>query len=137
MTAGAGAGDGADAGADALRIAAGPSPSQLVASARGAQPAPPQREVGPAPDAEPAAPYDPLRLCIYATIALLGWLGGPATLVVFSVIGFVGYWKAWRGGLKRSKCWLRDTRLVLAYFAVLTAAGVWGAYVFVTNLLGA
>jgi hypothetical protein len=115
--------------ADARRIASGPPPSQLVPASRGAEP-------GAEPQPETAAPYDPLRLCVYATIALLGWLGGPVTLIVFSVIGFAGYWKAWRGGLKRSKCWLRDTRLVLAYFAVLTVAGVWGTYSLVAPLLG-
>jgi hypothetical protein len=117
--------------ADARRIAAGPPPSAMVPPPQGALPI----AEPPVQAAEGAAPYDPLRLCIYATIALLGWLGGPVTLIVFAVIGFLGYWKAWRGGLKRSKCWLRDTRLVLAYFAALTAAGVWGTYALVTSLL--
>jgi hypothetical protein len=112
--------------ADARRIASGPPPSQLVPAPADPQPVPDPEQAG-------AAPYDPLRLCIFATIALLGWLGGPVTLVVFAGIGFAGYWKAWRGGLKRSKCWLRDTRLVLTYFAVLTAAGVWGTYALVTS----
>ena len=116
--------------ADARRIASGPPPSRLVPAPAATQPL-----AGPQPTT--AAPYDPLRLCIYATIALLGWLGGPVTLIVFSVIGFAGYWKAWRGGLRRSKCWLRDTRLVLTYFAVLTAAGVWGAYLLLAALLPA
>ena len=114
--------------ADARRIASGPQPSQLVPVAGGAQPL-----AEPQPDS--AAPYDPLRLCIYATIALLGWLGGPVTLIVFSVVGFAGYWKAWRGGLRRSKCLLRDTRLVLAYLSLLAAAGIWGNYSVVTSLL--
>ncbi|MFC0681892.1 hypothetical protein ACFFGH_29005 [Lysobacter korlensis] len=113
---------------DARRIASGPTPSQLVPDPGGAQ-------FSAASRSGDATPYDPLRLCIFATIALLGWLGGPVTLIVFSVVGFAGYWKAWRGGLKKSKCWLRDTRLVLAYFAVLTAAGVWGTYAVVTSLL--
>jgi hypothetical protein len=77
---------------------------------------------------EQAAPFDPLRLCIFATIALLGWAAGPFALVVFAAVGFAGYWKARRAGLTRSKCYLRDTRLVLAYLAVLTAAGLWGIY---------
>jgi hypothetical protein len=67
-------------------------------------------------------------LCIYATIALLGWLAGPVALVVFAVVGAAGYWKARRAGLKRSRCFLRDTRVVLAYFALLIAAGAWGTY---------
>jgi hypothetical protein len=49
-------------------------------------------------------------------------------LVVFAGVGFAGYWKARRAGLTRSKCYLRDTRLVLAYLAALTAAGLWGVY---------
>jgi hypothetical protein len=71
------------------------------------------------------APYDPLRLCVYATIALLGWLGGPVTLLVFAGLGFAGYLSARRAGLTRSRCFLRDTRLVLGYLAALGAvAGV-------------
>jgi hypothetical protein len=71
-------------------------------------------------------PYDPLRLCIYATIALLGWLLGPVALVLFAGVGFAGYWRARRAGLTRSKCFLRDTRLVLTYLGVLALAGVAG-----------
>jgi hypothetical protein len=118
----------ADADADARRIAAGPPPSRLV-------PAPAADPPVMEPQSGTPAPYDPLRLCVYATIALLGWLAGPITLIVFAGIGFAGYWKAWRGGLKRSKCFVRDTRLVLAYFAALTAAGVWGGYAVITSLL--
>jgi hypothetical protein len=70
-------------------------------------------------------PYDPLRLCIFATVALLGWLLGPVALLFFAGLGFAGYWQARRAGLTRSKCLLRDTRLVLGYLAALaTAAGV-------------
>jgi len=84
----------------------------------------------PAVDAADVPPYDPLRLCILATVALLGWLGGPWVLAVFSALGFVGYAKARRGGLLTSRCFLRDTRLVLTYLAVLFIAagfGVWRA----------
>lgn len=73
-----------------------------------------------------AAPYDPLRLCVYATIALLGWLGGPVTLLVFAVLGLAGYGAARRAGLRRSRCFLRDTRLVLTYLGILAAAGAAG-----------
>ncbi|MEI2778021.1 MAG: hypothetical protein V9G19_19070 [Tetrasphaera sp.] len=72
------------------------------------------------------APYDPLRLCIFATIALLGWLLGPYAVILFGALGFTGYWQARRAGLTRSKCFLRDTRLVLGYLAVLVAAGIVG-----------
>ena len=76
-----------------------------------------------------AAPYDPLRLCIFATVALLGWLLGPVALVGFAVLGLVGYTKAYRAGLTRSKCLLRDTRLVIGYLALLAAAGAAGVVV--------
>ena len=79
-------------------------------------------------DDEPEAPFDPLRLCIFATIALLGWIFGPFALAVFAGLGFSGYWRARRAGLTRSRCYLRDTRLVLGYLAllmILAAAGVW------------
>ena len=81
------------------------------------------------PAATDAAPYDPLRLCIFATIALLGWLLGPVALLGFAVLGLVGYAKAYRAGLTRSKCFLRDTRLVITYLALLAVAGAAGVVV--------
>jgi hypothetical protein len=73
-------------------------------------------------------PYDPLRLCVYATVALIAWVVGPLAVVGFALLGFAGYWRARRAGLKRSKCALRDTRLVLAYLGAMAAAGA-GAFV--------
>ena len=72
------------------------------------------------------APYDPLRLCVFATVALLGWLLGPLALLFFAGLGFAGYWRARRAGLTRSKCFLRDTRLVLGYLGGLAVAGAVG-----------
>ena len=118
------------ADADARRLASGSPPSRLVPATQGAEPV-------ASPEPETAPPYDPLRLCVFATIALLGWLAGPVALVGFAAMGFAGYWKAWRGGLKTSKCFLRDTRLVLAYFLVLASAGGFGTYALVARLLGA
>ncbi|MFC7485739.1 hypothetical protein ACOCJ7_04365 [Knoellia sp. CPCC 206453] len=74
------------------------------------------------PVAEPEV-FDPLRLCIFATIALLGWLLGPIALVFFAGLGVVGYGKARRAGLLKSKCLLGDTRLVLAYLGLLVIVG--------------
>ena len=71
-----------------------------------------------------AAPFDPLRLCIFATVALLGWLLGPLALAFFAGLGVVGYTRARRAGLLRSKCLLGDTRLVLAYLAALVVLAV-------------
>jgi hypothetical protein len=87
----------------------------------------------PAQEVSPAAPYDPLRLCIFATVALLGWLGGPWVLAVFSALGFAGYWKARRAGLLTSRCFLRDTRLVLTYLALLFAAAGYGLWQVLTS----
>lgn len=118
---------------DARRIAAGPLPSQLMRS----------KHAGghghkPDPDTDPQSPppFDPLQLCIFATVALLGWAAGPVALAVFAAIGFAGYWKARRRGLSKSKCYLRDTRLVLTYLGILLAAGLWGMYSLAAQLFG-
>jgi len=81
---------------------------------------------GTSQPAEHAPPYDPLRLCIFATIALLVWALGPVALLGFAVLGLVGYTKAYRAGLTRSKCFLRDTRLVIGYLSLLALAGAAG-----------
>ncbi len=107
----------------ASRIARGPRPSDFIAGGT------------TVPQAEDAKPFDPLRLCIFATISLLGWVFGPLAVVVFAGVGFTGYWKARQAGLTRSRCYLRDTRLVLAYLAALAAAGVWGLVVLVQRWL--
>jgi hypothetical protein len=75
---------------------------------------------------EGQAPYDPLRLCVYATVALIAWLVGPVAVLGFAALGFAGYWRARRAGLARSRCVLRDTRLVLGYLALLGLAGAVG-----------
>ncbi|MFC6237880.1 hypothetical protein [Longivirga aurantiaca] len=74
----------------------------------------------------PSTPFDPLRLCIFTTVALLAWVFGPLAVLVFASIGLAGYWRAHRAGLTRSRCYLRDVRLVLAYLAVIAAAAVAG-----------
>lgn len=86
---------------------------------------PDPRQVAPdraEPVEEPV--FDPLRLCIFATIALLGWLLGPLAVIVFATVGVAGYWKARRAGLTQSRCYLRDTRLVLTYLAALVVTAV-------------
>lgn len=69
--------------------------------------------------------YDPLRLCVYATVALLAWLLGPWAVLGFALLGLIGYVRARRAGLLQSKCVLRDTRLVIGYLALVgTTAAV-------------
>ncbi|MEV4370616.1 hypothetical protein AB0J71_26340 [Nonomuraea sp. NPDC049637] len=63
---------------------------------------------------------------MYATVALLAWLLGPWAVLGFAALGFAGYWKARRAELTRSKCLLRDTRLVLAYLGLIGLAAVVG-----------
>ena len=70
--------------------------------------------------------YDPLRLCVYATVALLAWLLGPFAVLGFAALGFIGYLRARRAGLRRSKCVLRDTRLVLTYLGLIGAGAAVG-----------
>ena len=79
------------------------------------------------PEADP--PFDPLKLCVFATVALLGWLLGPWALLVFSVVAGLGYARARRDGLLRSRCKLGDTRLVLLYLVVLGVAAAYGIYI--------
>jgi hypothetical protein len=71
-------------------------------------------------------PYEPLRLCVYTTVALLAWLLGPVVVVAFAVAGFVAYYAARRAGLHRGRCMLRDTRLVLLYLGLAAVAGAAG-----------
>ena len=69
-------------------------------------------------------PFDPIRLCVYTTIALLAWLvSPPVMLMAMSALGIVGYLRAMRAGLTRSKCVLREPRLVLVYLGSAFIAG--------------
>jgi hypothetical protein len=69
---------------------------------------------------------DPLPLCVYATVAALTWWLGPVAVTAFAALAFAAYLSAWRRGLRRSSCKLRDVRLVLTYLATLTLAGMAG-----------
>lgn len=83
----------------------------------------PGRPIPGAPDtaAAKAAPFDPLRLCIFTTVALLTWVFGPLAVLWFAGMGLVGYWRAHQAGLTRSNCYLRDVRLVLLYLGTIAA----------------
>lgn len=63
--------------------------------------------------------FDPLRYCIFTTIALIAWaVSAPVAVALMSALGLAAYWSAWRGGLRTSKCVLRDVRLVLVYLGL-------------------
>jgi len=85
------------------------------------------------PSEKASQPFDPLRLCIYTTVALLGWLLGPFAVIWFAALGLAGYWKAHQAGLTRTRCALGDVRIVLAY---LFAIAVIATFVAVRTLLG-
>jgi hypothetical protein len=95
------------------------------------------RQVAPPHETTPAAAYDPLRLCVFATVALIAWLLGPVAVAFFAVVGAVGYVRARREGLLRSRCKLGDTRLVIAYLVAVALVGVAGtAYALTGGHLG-
>jgi len=86
----------------------------------------------------PAVPatFDPIRYCVYTTVALLAWLVSPPVMVMaMSGLGLVAYWRAVRGGLTRSKCVLRNPRLVLLYLATVFTGGVVGLALEISRLL--
>ena len=97
----------------------------MTAPTNASTPAPGTPGVPPTAEPRTATP-DPLRLCIFATIALLGWLAGPFALAAFAALAFAGYWRARRAGLTRSRCVLGDTRVVLTYLSLLVLAAVLG-----------
>jgi hypothetical protein len=76
-----------------------------------------------------AVPFDPIRLCVYTTIALLAWVVSPPVMMTaMSALGLVAYARAMRGGLTRSKCVLRKPRLVLLYLGSVFVAGAVAIY---------
>jgi hypothetical protein len=80
------------------------------------------------------ASLDPVRHCVYTTIALIAWvITPPAAVVWLSSLGLWGYARAWRAGARRSRCVLRDIRLVFAYMG---SAFVLGAAFTVRSLVG-
>ena len=83
----------------------------------------------------PAPPFDPLRLCVFTTIALLAWVLGPVVVLVFALVGIAGYVKARRGGLLRSKCKLGDTRVVIGYLSLVALAALAALVLWVLRLI--
>ncbi len=72
----------------------------------------------------PAVP-DPIRFCVWTTVALLAWLlSPPVAAALFAAAGIVAYARAYRRGLRQSDCILRDVRLVMLYLALVAALGL-------------
>jgi hypothetical protein len=70
------------------------------------------------------APFDPLRFCVFATVALLAWIvSAPVMMMVMSGFGLWAYAQAMRAGLTSTKCVLRHPRLVLLYLGAIFVAG--------------
>lgn len=74
-----------------------------------------------APPPPGTAPFDPLRLCVFTTVAVIACVFGPLAVLAFALIAIRGYSRARRAGLMRSRCKLGDTRAVLAYLWVVAA----------------
>ena len=69
--------------------------------------------------------FDPIRFCIFTTIALIAWVCGPPFAVtLMSGMGLWAYANAWRQGLRQSKCFLRDPRLVMGYLGAAFVLGL-------------
>ncbi len=92
--------------------------------ARAAQAA--RAAAGERPQSIPPPPIaDPLRFCVWTTVALLAWIVSPALVAaIFGFAGFYAYGKAWRAGLRKSDCILGDPRLVMLYLGLVGVAGV-------------
>lgn len=116
-----------------------PMESPAVAAAREARAAQEALgAMGERPQPIPPPVRDPLSLCVYATVALLGWIFTPALVAaVFGFAGLYAYTRAWRAGLRRSDCVLRDPRLVMLYLGLLGTAGlawtIWRIYLFLAR----
>ena len=73
-------------------------------------------------------PYDPIRFCVFTTVALLAWLLGPPVVVAaMAALGLWAYGRAMRAGLTTTRCVLRSPRLVLLYLGLALLLGVAGA----------
>lgn len=91
--------------------------------AREAQAALAAEAARPRPIPPPAIP-DPLSLCVYTTVALLAWILTPAAVAAFfGAWAFLAYRRAWKAGLRKSDCLLRDPRLVMLYLGLVAVAG--------------
>jgi hypothetical protein len=72
----------------------------------------------------PVPLHDPVRFCVFTTVALIAWAAGPPFAVTLMAgLGLWAYGRAIRAGLTRSRCVLRRPWLVVAYLLAAFAAG--------------
>ena len=72
-------------------------------------------------------PFDPIRFCVFTTVALLAWaFGAPVVVMAMSGLGIWAYRRSMRAGLRETKCVLRKPRLVLLYLGTAFALGALG-----------
>lgn len=68
--------------------------------------------------------FDPIRFCVFTTIALLAWIfSAPVAVMALSGLGLWAYVRAWRRGLRESRCLLRRPVLVIVYLALAFGLG--------------
>ena len=86
------------------------------------------RELAPPPAAPVSSPpFDPIRFCVFTTVALLAWLlGAPVMVMAMSGLGLWAYRRAMRAGLRETKCVLKQPRLVLFYLGAAFTLGLAG-----------
>jgi hypothetical protein len=81
--------------------------------------------------------YDPIRFCIFTTIALIAWaFGPPFAVTLMSGLGLWAYVNAWRQGLRESKCFLRDPRLIMGYLGTAFGLGLFFTARGIIQMLG-
>ena len=81
--------------------------------------------------------FDPLRFCVFTTIALIAWaFGPPFAVTLMSGLGLWAYANAWRQGLRESKCFLRDPRLIMGYLGAAFVLGLFFTARGIMQLLG-
>jgi hypothetical protein len=76
------------------------------------------------PARQPGA--DPLKFCVFTTLALLAWVAGPFVVTLMAALGLIAYGRAVTRGQRSTRCWLRDTRLAVVYLSVALVAGLIG-----------
>lgn len=109
-----------------------------MSAPRPSPPPPPSPPSFSAPPTPLSPPFDPIRFCVFTTVALLAWLLGPPVIVMaMSTLGLWAYARAVRAGLTRTRCVLRRPRLVLLYLGAAFLAGATALGLRVAHLLGA